>query len=215
MEIREFREGDVLVLAPEGNMAGSEETSVIEMKLGTVLKVGFRLLVLDCAGVGQLTGAAIRVLLMTSRKLDRAEGRLVLCEMNAKVKKAFLISGFDKDFNVVATRKEALQRVLEPLQPRPPRSAKRAADAGAPRLVVIESPLDAALPTPAVQTSSPVQVGLPPSEPDLREALADALLDALGVYVCPSEPARSGCAVGSDPHVLARRILAALRVGVS
>ena len=126
MEIREFREGDVLVLAPDGSVAGSEETSAIETKLGTSLKAGFRLLVLDCAAVGQLSSAAIRILLMTSRKLDRTEGRLVLCGMNAKLKKAFSISGFDKDFTVVATREEALQRVLEPVQPRPARPAKAA-----------------------------------------------------------------------------------------
>ena len=137
MEIREFREGDVLVLAPDGSVAGIEETSAIETKLGTALKAGFRLLVLDCAAVGQLTSAAIRILLMTSRKLDRTEGRLVLCGMNAKLKKAFSISGFDKDFTVVATREEALQRVLEPVPSAPVEagegvSAKRRRQRGRP-----------------------------------------------------------------------------------
>ena len=54
MDIREFREGDVLILAPDGAIAGIEETSAIETRLNASLKAGFRMVVLDCANVGQL-----------------------------------------------------------------------------------------------------------------------------------------------------------------
>jgi anti-anti-sigma factor len=199
MEIRECREGDVLVLAPDGSVAGIEETSAIETKLVTSLKAGFRQIVLDCAAAGQLTSAAIRVLLLTSSKLDRIEGRLVLCGMNAKLRKAFAISGFDKDFTIVATREEALQRVLEPVPPRPSRKEKKEK----PSAAVVESPS----PVPVVPTEPP------PPATDVRDAIASALLDALGVSAAGANAARSSPIAPLDFDSLASGLLAALRVG--
>jgi anti-anti-sigma factor len=161
MEIRESKEGDVLVLAPDGSLAGTEETSALEARLAAALKGGTRLLVMDCAGVGQMASTAIRALLQTSRKLGRAQGRLVLCRMNAKVQKAFSVSGFDKDFTVVATLEEALARVSEPVCKAPSQTVKaRAAKVAAPSV-------------PAEPT--------PPAGADPHEALAIALLSVLGV----------------------------------
>src|SRR5215831_16233039 len=125
MEIHEITDGDVLVLAPDASITDSEETSALEAKLGTALKAGRRLLVFDCSAAGQLTSSALRVLLLTSRKLDRTEGRLVLCGMNARLTKAFSVSGFDKDVTVVATREGALLRVREPVVPRAPRQPRK------------------------------------------------------------------------------------------
>lgn len=170
MEIRELREGDVLVFAPDGSLAGSEETSALETRLVAVLKAGTLLLVIDCTSVGQLTSAAIRVLLLTSRKLGRTGGRLVLCGMNTKVKKAFSISGFDKDFTVVETRGEALQLVLEPVRP----SASKAARAPAPPPPIStepEAPPDVQAvvphthPTPGTEAAIPVESPQIPSTP--------------------------------------------------
>lgn len=218
MEIREFREGDVLGLAPDGSVAGSEEISAIEAKLATSLKAGFRLLVLDCAEVGQLSSAAIRILLMTSRKLDRTEGRLVLCGVNAKVQKAFSISGFDKDFTIVATRQEALHRVLEPVHPRPARSAKAAppkrpvvADVVPPPAVVAEA-APAPVPPPAAEqaVAAPPAPVAPPPGPDPLEELATALLETLGPHISRHESA--GRVPPSDLDALASGLLAALRV---
>ena len=229
MEIRDFREGDVLVLAPDGSVAGSEETSAIENRLGTALKAGFRLLVLDLAAVGKLPSDAIRVLLMTSGKLERTEGRLVLCGMNAKLKKAFSISGFDKDFIVVASREEALRRVIEPAAPRPPRRTKpssakgaaiaeapapRAPDVANPPTVVPAAPEAAAHSTAAAQMSAPASTVASPVAAR-RDALAAALLDALGVRAPRPDVVSSSGTTASDLDALASGILAALRAGGS
>jgi anti-anti-sigma factor len=240
MEIREFREGDVLVLAPDGSLAGGEETSALETKLVAALKAGTRLLVMDCASVGQLTSAGIRSLLMTSRKLGRTQGRLVLCGMNPKVQKAFSISGFDKDFTVVATRDEALRRVLEPVKPVSSRPAKAAAQAPdvveTPAAAAAEAPPAAEPPAPAasaaVQPAAPasrpvasVQAAEPPPAvkaepasppaPDPRDAVATALLEALGVRVVPSAAARPGSVPPTDLDALASGVLAALHARAS
>jgi anti-anti-sigma factor len=214
MEIREFREGDVLVLAPEGSIAGREETSEISTKLVSSLKTGFRWLVLDCAAVGQMTSPAIRALLQASRKLDRVEGRLVLCGMNARLRKAFSISGFDKDFTIVATRDEALQRVLEPVAPRPARKERPSGAGHTPVVITAEAPSPAA--PPAIVESAPPVVDVPtePTLPatDVREAIAAALLDALGVTALP-DTARSSRHASTDLDALATGLLAALHAG--
>jgi anti-anti-sigma factor len=176
MEIREHRAGDVLVLAPDGSIAGIEETSAIDAKLVASLKEGARFLVLDCSAIGHLTSAAIRVLLLTSRKLERTSGRLVLCGMSAKLTQAFSISGFDKDFTIVATREEALQHALEPV-PRsvaaPPEDPPAAADTHD----VIATALLEAL---GCSTSGPVTSSARTTRANL-ESLANGLLAALRV----------------------------------
>jgi anti-anti-sigma factor len=179
MEIRELREDDVLVLAPDGSIASREETSALETKFGTSLKAGSRRLVFDCTAVGELTSAAIRVLLLSSRKLDRTEGRLVLCGMNAKLTKAFSISGFDRDFTVVTTREEALQRVREPVPPRPARKSSKAS-APAPASAV-EAPV-------SVSEKPSAAVSNVPNDTTAPAVAAAAPVAAAVAVVAPAEP---------------------------
>ena len=223
MEIRESREGDVLVLAPDGSLAGTEETSALEVRLAAALKGGTRLLVMDCAGVGQMASTAIRALLQTSRKLGRGQGRLVLCRMNAKVQKAFSVSGFDKDFTVVATLEEALQRVNEPVCKAPLQTAKAraanvadAAEAVASSSPAVEQPPPSvpagpalvAEPTPAAEPARAAGP-TPQATADPREALAVAVIELLGARVL--EPAAAPRNVTPQRlDALADGILAAL-----
>jgi anti-sigma B factor antagonist len=228
MEIREATQGDVLVLTPNASVTASEDTSALESKLAAVLKAGTKLVVIDCTSVSQLASAAVRVLLSVSRRLDRTGGRLVLCAMSPKLRKAFTISGVDKDFVIVATREEGVQRALEPVRvaepaPRPePRPATPpavierpiapaepfVADAPAsalPPALVMESP--AATPPPvAIETRAPAI--------DPREALATSIMHALGIKDVPAVLGTS-----SDPRAdldaLAAGLLAAIRVHAS
>lgn len=212
MEIRESREGDVLVLAPDGSLSGTEETSALEARLAAALKGGTRQLVMDCAGVGQMASTAIRALLQTSRKLARSQGRLVLCRMNAKVHKAFSVSGFDKDFTVVAALEEALQRVTQPVGKVPSQTAKaRAANVADAAEAIASSPPAAEQPPPFVPAGpTPAAEPTPPAGADPHEALASALLDVLGVRVL--EPAAGPSDVTPQRlDALADGILAALR----
>lgn len=207
MEYRESREGDVLVLAPDGSLAGMEETSALEARLAAALKGGTRLLVMDCAGVGQMASSAIRALLQTSRKLGRGQGRLVLCRMNAKVQKAFSVSGFDKDFTVVTTLEEALGRVTEPVGKAPSQAAKARAAKAADAAEAAASSSPAAEQAPPLVSDEPTPT--PPAGADPHEALALALLDVLGVRVL--EPAAGSSDVTPQQlDALADGILAAL-----
>jgi anti-anti-sigma factor len=228
MEIHEIKDADVVVLAPDAAISDSEETSALEVKLGTTLKTGGRLLVFDCAAAGQLTSSALRVLLLTSRKLDRTEGRLVLCGMNARLAKAFAISGFDKDVIVVATRDEALRRVREPILPRPPRkepSRKASRKAAAPPPAPAADPepivepveaIAAVAPEVPVAPIAPIEPALPAASArsaNVSDAIVDVLIDKLGVRVPRSAAVWSSGVAPSNLDALANGLLAALRAG--
>ena len=215
MEIKEAREGDVLVLTPDGNLITGEECAVLEGKLAGVPASTGKAVVLDCAAVGQLTSPALRALLLASRKLTLAKGRLVICSVNAKVRKAFAISGFDRDFTVVATREEAVQRALEPPLPkavREKRSPERQSVTPPPAMAAAESEAasaaapqvsDLAGPAPLVPEGSAV-----PSPPPSHDALAIALIQALG-----GRPRAATCGASAAPRdlgVLAAAIAGAL-----
>jgi anti-anti-sigma factor len=222
MEIREAHEGEITVLAPDGSLTGTEETSALEAKLAAVQKAGGRYLVIDCGSVGQLASVAVRALLLASRKAGRAQGRLVLCRMTPKVRKAFAISGFDKDFAIVGTREEALRLALEPAaaaKPAPPPSPRTPApvpEASRPAAAAFLEPAPESAPSggppPAARCPEGNDAPFPPSPPvpDPREALANALLDAFGVRVLrPAAPGATSVAA-RDLEPLADSLLAAL-----
>jgi anti-anti-sigma factor len=238
MDIREAREGDVVVLSPDGSLAGTEETSALESKLALVQAAGARFLVIDCTSVGQLASVAIRALLVASRKLGRSRGRLVLYGVNAKVRKAFAISGFDKDFTLLQTREEALERVLEPVAPvaRPVGRGRSApittADQPAPALreplvPAAEAPTGAAKASaraaapgpPAAEPGAPgaeaaaAVPAAPPPAVDDRGALADALLAALGARVVRAPAPPGATASSKELEAAAEAVLAALGAG--
>jgi anti-anti-sigma factor len=219
MEIREAQEGEVLVLAPDGSLASGEDCAALESKLAAVLKRGTRFVVVDCTSVAQLRASAVRSLIQASKKLGRRQGRIVLCAMNAKVHKAFTISGFNRDFVVVATREEALRRVLEPDAP-PPARPSPTPPPTATEVVEAEPPAAASQDEASRKEASrddasrdEEEVPAPTADvttvlPGLDDALAKALLRALGGG--PLLPARPGDAGDADLDGLAKAMLAAL-----
>lgn len=185
MEIKEERAGDVLVLAPDGDLSTSEDCHALEQRLSAALSAGTRFLVLDCARVGHLTSPALRALLLASRKLGRLKGRLVLCGMAPKVQKAFSISGFDRDFTVVPAREAAITAAMQPVAATAASAPKRApssaplapASPPAPYPTAASPPEPPPAATPAVPPAVPAA---PPPAPDPRLAVAARLLAALG-----------------------------------
>lgn len=210
MEIRDEPVGEVLVLSPDGDLSTAEDCHALEQRLSAAVAAGNRFVVVDCARVGHLTSPALRALLLASRKLARAKGRLVLCGMTPKVQKAFSISGFDRDFTVLPARDAALRAALEPplvapakaVAPRPPAPAPPSPAAAPPSPAPAPPSPAAAPPLPApppAAASSPlparraagakptspapaVTAALPdqPASPDPRLAVAARLLAALG-----------------------------------
>jgi anti-anti-sigma factor len=107
MDINRHHEGNILVLEPAGRIDDRGSQELLEAVLG-LLQEGQRRVVVDLAQAEHIGGAGIRVLLMLTKKLDGANGRLVLCSLNSAVTRAFEVSGFSRRFNIAGTRSEAV-----------------------------------------------------------------------------------------------------------
>ena len=68
-------------------------------------------LILDFSGLEYVSSAGLRCLLIASRQMKAAKGRILVAEMQPMVAEIFAISHFDVMFEVVPTVREALGKV--------------------------------------------------------------------------------------------------------
>jgi len=136
VDIEEVKEGEVTILAPSEGL-NTQTCAPFEKKLLAVLDAKARLIVVDMKKVDYLSSAALRVLLMVTRRLVRGGGKLVISGLRDEVRKVFSISGFDRDFAIVGARADAVALAAStPLPPlkedaKKPKTEQRAAAAPA------------------------------------------------------------------------------------
>lgn len=68
-------------------------------------------LILDFSGLEYVSSAGLRCLLMASRQMKAANGRILVADMQPMVAEIFAISHFDMMFEVVPTVRDALAAV--------------------------------------------------------------------------------------------------------
>ncbi len=78
-----------------------------ETALSGAIDGGASHLVLNLAGVDYISSAGVRLLLSTSKKLSRQNGKLVLCDLQRGVREVLEISGLMTVFMVATTEVEA------------------------------------------------------------------------------------------------------------
>jgi anti-sigma B factor antagonist len=149
VQIAESVHGDVVLLKPDGALSSGAAAVLLEARLRAVLDGGARGLVLDCTEVTALGSAAVRLLLRCARKLEGAGGRLLLVHPSDRVRRALLVSGFDKDFAVAADIAEALTLASRGAAPVEDAQGELASALlrvmGAPPVPAVETPPAAAL----------------------------------------------------------------------
>jgi anti-anti-sigma factor len=118
---------DVVVVAPTGHL-DSKSSPELEALVMEDLGRGHRRYVIDFRGVETISSAALRVLLMFTRKLRPAGGDLALSSLNTHVRQVFEISGFTGSFRICESRGAALEQ-LGPAENRSERTARLAARA--------------------------------------------------------------------------------------
>lgn len=79
--------------------------------LSAALDSGHTSIVLDLTGVGFIDSTGLSVLLNGLRRVTRARGRLALVCVSPTVLRLFAITKLDTTFDIVSTRKTALERV--------------------------------------------------------------------------------------------------------
>ena len=110
MDISEESKGSVIVLGPKGRV-DSNTAKEFEEKLLGLLNGGAKSLVIDLEGLGYISSAGLRVLLMAAKRAKALNTKLALCAMPKPIKDVFDMSGFSPIFAIHKALDEAVASV--------------------------------------------------------------------------------------------------------
>lgn len=108
LEIREEAVGEVRIFGLTGRL-DSDTAADLELAAQDLIDAGARDFVVDLSGVGYVSSAGLRVLLMIGKSID-GKGSLRLCGLNATVRQVFDVAGFTQLFVIGADRAAVLPR---------------------------------------------------------------------------------------------------------
>jgi anti-anti-sigma factor len=107
VKVREEREGDIVVLEPEGRI-DSTTAPVLGERLTAVLGARGTRVVLDFKSLDYISSAGFRVLLLAAKHAEAAGSRLVLCGIAGKVRQLFDLAGFLDLLPLYASREDGV-----------------------------------------------------------------------------------------------------------
>ncbi len=108
LEIREETIAEVRVLGLSGRL-DTDTSADLELAAQDLIDAGARDFIIDLAGVGYVSSAGLRVLLMIGKSID-GKGSLRLCGLNATVRQVFDVAGFTQLFVIGADRNAVLAK---------------------------------------------------------------------------------------------------------
>lgn len=127
LEIRDELAGEVRVLGLVGRL-DTDTAGDLELAVQDLIDAGSKDFLVDLAGVGYVSSAGLRVLLMLGKSID-GKGSLRLCGLNPTVRQVFDVAGFTQLFAISANRDAALAGAVKANKPAPV-AAPISADAG-------------------------------------------------------------------------------------
>ncbi len=120
MEISERRTADIVTLTLSGKLDGTTAKAFEEKILGQI-ESGDRRFIIDLAQLEYVSSQGLRVFLLAGKRLDRANGKLVLCGFKKTipyytlnrpqdpVREAFDIAGFLSIFSIYGSDDDAIK----------------------------------------------------------------------------------------------------------
>ncbi len=108
MEITENKRGDIFILTLNGRL-DSITSNKFEEKFLSLLSKEEKKVVVDCSQLDYISSAGLRVLLMVSKRLRVANGKIVLSSLKDQVKEVFDIAGFSSIFTIFKSQDEAVR----------------------------------------------------------------------------------------------------------
>jgi len=99
VEFAQEQAGDVVIAKLAGRL-DSSAAQPAEESFAQVLAGGTPHLVIDLSNLEYISSAGLRVLLVVAKKIQQAQGKLVLFGLVPNVREVFSISGFDKIFSI-------------------------------------------------------------------------------------------------------------------
>jgi anti-sigma B factor antagonist len=110
MEISINRDNAAVVISIKGRMDAVTSPD-FQRSLEDLVKQGERRLIVDCAALDYISSAGLRSILIISKALKEAQGRLALFGLNEMVREVFDISGFSSVIPIHETLDHALSGI--------------------------------------------------------------------------------------------------------
>ena len=107
IEVIEERDNDVLVLLPFDRIDSTNARAFESIVMEHISKGELRLII-DFGRLNFISSSGLRVLLIAVKKLNAAQGKLVLCDMQEHIHEVFQISGFDQLIPIRDSRKASM-----------------------------------------------------------------------------------------------------------
>jgi anti-anti-sigma factor len=110
MEITGHRTADVVTLSLSGKLDTTTAKTFEEKILGQI-ESGERRFVIDLAQLDYISSAGLRVFVLAAKRLNSANGKIVLCSLKDSVREVFDIAGFTSIFSVYGSHDEAIRNL--------------------------------------------------------------------------------------------------------
>ena len=107
MDIITDKNEDISIFRIVGRL-DSNTSPALEEKIADDIGAGSKFIIMDFEALEYISSAGLRVILKTTKELNRDQGKLVLCAMKDYVREVFEISGFDSFLPIVSTFDDAL-----------------------------------------------------------------------------------------------------------
>ena len=108
MEITERRTADIVTLSLSGKLDGTTAKAFEEKILGQI-ESGDRRFIIDLAQLDYVSSAGLRVFILAAKRLNSANGKIVLCSLKDPVREVFDIAGFSSIFSVYGFHDDAIK----------------------------------------------------------------------------------------------------------
>jgi anti-sigma B factor antagonist len=110
MEITERRTAEIVTLSLSGKL-DTTTAKTFEEKILAQIESGERRIVIDLAQVDYISSAGLRVFVLAAKRLNIANGKMVLCSLKDPVKEVFDIAGFSSIFSIHGSQDEATKHL--------------------------------------------------------------------------------------------------------
>ena len=110
MEISEDRKADAVVLALSGKLDATT-AKTFEKKLLSEIESGERRFVINLAQLDYISSAGLRVFLLAAKRLNSANGKILLSSLQDSVREVFDITGFSSVFCIYGSDDDAIKNL--------------------------------------------------------------------------------------------------------
>lgn len=110
MQVTIQPENNVAVASVEGRL-DAVSAPELESKLSASIDEGQTSMILDLTNLDYISSAGLRVILSTTKKLKKAQGKLVLCNLQQAVMQIFEISGFCSILTITDDKEAAFSKI--------------------------------------------------------------------------------------------------------